>query len=37
VRRACAAGVHARLDEAATGSHDVGRYAAGVLEAELAT
>jgi hypothetical protein len=31
VRRACAAGVHARIDELATGSPDVGRYAAGVL------
>jgi HEAT repeat protein len=37
VRRACAAGVHARLDELATGSREVGRYAAGVLAAESAT
>jgi hypothetical protein len=32
VHGACAAGVHARLDELAAGSPDVGRYAAGVLE-----
>jgi hypothetical protein len=37
VRRACAAGVHARLDELATGSPEVRRYAAGVLAAELPT
>jgi HEAT repeat protein len=37
VRRACAAGVHARLDELAAGSLEVGRYAAAVLAAELAT
>jgi hypothetical protein len=37
VRKACAAGVHARLDELATGSPEVGRYAAGVLAAELPT
>jgi HEAT repeat protein len=36
VRRACAAGVHARLDELAAGSLEVGRYAAAVLAAELA-
>ena len=36
VRRACVAGVHARLDELATGSPEVGRYAAGVLAAESA-
>jgi HEAT repeat protein len=36
VRRACAVGVHARLDELAAGSLDVGRYAASVLAAELA-
>ena len=36
VRRACAAGVHAALDELATGSPEVGRYAAGVLAAESA-
>jgi hypothetical protein len=36
VRRACAAGVHARLDELATGSMELGRYAAGVLAAESA-
>jgi HEAT repeat protein len=36
VRRACAAGVHARLDELAAGSPEVGRYAAGVLAAESA-
>jgi HEAT repeat protein len=33
VRRACAAGVRARLDELATGSSPAGRYAAGVLAA----
>jgi HEAT repeat protein len=33
VRRALAAGVHARLDELAVGSSEVGRYAAGVLVA----
>jgi HEAT repeat protein len=37
VRRACAAGVHARLDELAAGSPEVGPYAAGVLAAEFAT
>jgi HEAT repeat protein len=37
VRRACATGVHARLDELVTGSPEVGRYAAGVLAAELST
>jgi hypothetical protein len=37
VRRACAAGVHARLDELAAGSLEVGRYAASVLGVELAT
>jgi len=37
VRRACAAGVRARLDELATSSPEVGRYAAGVLAAESAT
>lgn len=37
VRRACAAGVHARLDELATSSPEGGRYAARVLAAELAT
>jgi HEAT repeat protein len=37
VRRACAAGVHARLDELAAGSPEVGRYARGVLAAELST
>jgi HEAT repeat protein len=37
VRRACAAGVHARLDELAIGSPEVGRYAADVLAAELVT
>jgi HEAT repeat protein len=37
VRRACAAGVRARLDELAAGSLEVGRYAAAVLAAELAT
>jgi hypothetical protein len=31
VRRACAAGVHARIDELARDSPDVGPYAAGVL------
>jgi hypothetical protein len=34
VRRACAAGVRARLDELATESPEVGRYASGVLAAE---
>jgi HEAT repeat protein len=37
VRRACAAGVHARLDELAAGAPVVGRYAASVLAAESAT
>ena len=37
VRRACAAGVRARLDELAAGSLEVGCYAASVLAAELAT
>jgi HEAT repeat protein len=37
VRRACAVGVRARLDELAAGSLEVGRYAASVLAAELAT
>ena len=36
VRRACAAGVHTRLDEFAAGSLEVGHYAAGVLAAESA-
>ncbi len=36
VRRACAAGVHARLDDLAAGPPDPGRYAAGVLAAEAA-
>jgi HEAT repeat protein len=36
VRRACAAGVHARLDELAAGSLEAGLYAAGVLAAESA-
>jgi HEAT repeat protein len=36
VRRVCAAGVHARLDELATGPPNVGRYAAGVLASEAA-
>jgi hypothetical protein len=36
VRRACAAGVHARLDELAADSLEVGRYAAGVLVEESA-
>jgi hypothetical protein len=31
VRRACAAGVHARIDELARDSPDLGPYAAGVL------
>jgi hypothetical protein len=33
VRRACAAGVHARLDELAVGSPEVSRYAGAVLAA----
>src|SRR6516165_668784 len=37
VRRACAAGVHARLDELATGSSEVAVYSAEVLAAESAT
>ena len=37
VRRACAAGVHARLDELATGSPEVAVYAAQVLAAESTT
>lgn len=36
VRRAFAAGVHARLDELAADSPEVGRYAVGVLAAESA-
>jgi len=36
VRRACAAGVHARLDDLATRSPEVGGYAARVLAGELA-
>ena len=36
VRRALAAGVHARLDELAAGSLEVGHYAASVLAAESA-
>jgi len=37
VRRACAAGVHARLDELATGSPEVAVYSAEVLAVESAT
>jgi HEAT repeat protein len=37
VRSACAAGVHARLEELATGSPQVRRYAAGLLAPESAT
>jgi HEAT repeat protein len=37
VRRACAGGVHARLDELAVGSPELGRYAASVLATESAT
>ena len=37
VRRACAAGVHARLDELATGSSEVAVYSAEVLAVESAT